>query len=175
MYTLMLCPAVGLFFAIIFASCGTRNTDRYVVSAFCGLVGGLLCSIVIGGIVLPFMLPMKDVVYGPRSLMAMRGSDGVSGIFVWGSGSIESGANYNFQLRMEDGSMALRSLPANDIVRFIEDAALQDTGSWSTTVSEVDKTSSLYVWAMDNGSRNRIVRQEFRVPVGTVVQPLKAN
>lgn len=71
--------------------------------------------------------------------------------------------------------MALRSLPANDIVRFIEDAALQDTGSWSTTVSEVDKTSPLYVWAMDNGSRNRVVRQEFRVPVGTVVQPLKAN
>lgn len=175
MYTLMLCPAVGLFFAIIFASCGTRNTERYVVSAFCGLVGGFLCSIVIGGIVLPFMLPMKDVVNGPRSIMPMRNSDGVSGIFVWGSGSIESGANYSFQLRMEDGSTALRSLPADGLIRFIEDPALQDSGSWSTTVSEVDKTSSLYVWAMDNGSRNRVVRQEFRVPVGTVVQPLKVN
>lgn len=169
MYTLMLCPAVGLFFAIIFASCGTRNTDRYVVSALCGLVGGFLCSFAIGGIVLPFMLPMKDVVYGPRSLVPMRSSDGVSGIFVWGSGSIESGAKYNFQLRMEDGSMALRSLPVNDIVRFIEDPALQDTGSWSTTVSEVDKTSPLYVWAIDNGSRNRIVRQEFRVDRKSVV------
>lgn len=175
MYTFMLCPALGLVFAIIFASCGTRSSDRYVDSAFGGLVVGFLCSIVIGGIVLPAMLPMEDVVYGPRSIMPMRNSDGVSGIFVWGSGSIESGANYNFQLRMEDGSMALRSLPANDIVRFIEDPALQDTGFWSTTVSEVDKTSPLYAWAVDNGSKNRIVRQEFRVPVGTVVQPLKVN
>ncbi len=175
MYTFMLCPALGLVFAIVYASCGTRTSDRYVCSAFFGLVVGFLCSVFVAGIVLPVMLPTKDVVYGPRSLIPMRSSDGISGIFVWGSGSIESGAKYNFQLRMEDGSMALRSLPVNDIVRFIEDPALQDTGFWSTTVSEVDKTSPLCAWAIDNGSKNRIVRQEFRVPVGTVVQPLKLN
>ena len=174
MYTLMLCPAIGLVFAIIFASSGSRSRDRYIVSALGGLVFGFICSILIGGIVLPSMLPMKNVVYGPRSLVPMRSSDGVSGIFVWGTGS-RSAANYSFQLRMEDGSMALRSLPVNDTVRFIQDPALRDTGFWSTTVSEVDQTSALYAWAIDDGSRNRVVRQEFRVPVGTVVQPLKFN
>ena len=116
------------------------------------------------------MLPMKDVVYGPRSLMAMRGSDGVSGIFVWGSGSIESGANYNFQLRMEDGSMVPGSVPADGLVHLFEDQELKNTGFWSTTIREADKDSPLYPWALATRDRRQTVRQEFRVPVGTVVQ-----
>ena len=77
---------------------------------------------------------------------------------------------WNFLQRMDDGSMVPGSVPADGLVHLIEDPELKNTGFWSTTIREADQSSPLYPWAIGTGDRTRTVRQEFRVPVGTVVQ-----
>jgi hypothetical protein len=71
---------------------------------------------------------------------------------------------------MDDGSKVPGSVPANGLVHLIEDPKLKNTGTWSTTISEPDKSSPLYPWSIGAEQRTRTVRQEFRVPVGTVVK-----
>lgn len=170
MNSIILGAAIGLVVGLIIASCGKRERGKYILAAiigpFCGAIVGLFAALT----VVCYMVPMKDVVYGPGKLVAMRSSDGISGTFVWGSGSIGNRTTYNFLQRMDDGSMVPGSVPADGLVHLIEDPELKNTGFWSTTIREADKNSSLYPWAIATGDRTRTVRQEFRVPVGTVVQ-----
>lgn len=170
MYSIYTLAALGLLVGIVCSCCGKRDMGKtifwLIIDPFIGAVVGLF----VGLIVFSSLVPMKDVVYGPGTLVAMRSSDGVSGTFVWGSGSIGSSVTYNFLQKMDDGSMSPRSVPANDLVALIEDPELKNTGFWRTTINEVDKTSALYKWSIGASDRNRTVRQEFRVPVGTVVQ-----
>lgn len=60
-------------------------------------------------------------------------------------------------------------------MRLIEDPELKDVGYWRTTIRECDPNSSLYNWGIFLKERERYVRQEFRVPVGTVVQQFKVQ
>jgi hypothetical protein len=170
MNTIILCAAIGLVVGLIIASRGKRDTGSYVWSTIFGTTIGAVVGLVAAITVICHMVPMKDVVYGPAKLVAMRSSDGISGTFVWGSGSIGNRTTYNFLQRMEDGSMVPGSVPADGLVHLFEDPELKNTGFWSTTMREADKTSSLYPWALATRDRTRILRQEFRVPVGTVVQ-----
>lgn len=135
-----------------------------------GAIVGFFIGAVLATLVFPEILPMKIVVSKPIKLVAMRSSDGVSGTFVWGTGSINNSTVYNFMQLLEDGFMVPSSLPANHLVHLIEDSDLQKTGSWTTSKTVADPNSALYRWAMFTGHRTQIVRQEFRVPVGTVVQ-----
>jgi len=170
MNSIMFGTAIGLLIGLIIASCGKRERSKYIFAAiigpFCGAIVGLVAALT----VVCYMVPMKDVVYGQAKLVAMRSSDGISGTFVWGSGSIGNRTTYNFLQRMEDGSMVPGSVPADGLVHLFEDPELTNSGFWSTTIREADKTSPLYPWAIGTSDRTRTVRQEFRVPVGTVVQ-----
>ncbi len=170
MNTILLCAALGLVIGIIIASCGKRETGKYIFGAIIGPIVGAVVGLIVALAVIAFMVPMKDVVYGPGKLVAMRSTDGISGTFIWGSGSIGSRTSYNFLQLVEDGSMVPGSVPADGLVHLIEDAELKNTGFWRTTIREADKTSPLYPWAIGANDRSRTVRQEFRVPVGTVVQ-----
>jgi hypothetical protein len=170
MNSIMLGAALGLLIGLIIASCGKRNSSKYIVSTIAGTFIGAIVGIFAGLTVICYMVPMKDVVYGPAKLVAMRSSDGISGTFVWGSGSIGNRTTYNFLQRMEDGSMVPGSVPADGLVHLFEDQELKNTGFWSTTIREADKDSPLYPWALATRDRRQTVRQEFRVPVGTVVQ-----
>jgi hypothetical protein len=170
MNTIMLCAAVGLVFGIIFASRGRRSTNKYIFGTICCPVFGAIFGLFLAGAIIGAIVPMKDVVYGQGKLVAMRSTDCISGAFIWGSGNIASQTSYNFLQRLDDGSMVPRSVPADGLVRLIEDPELQNTGFWSTTWREVDMTSPLYSWSLGTRESQRVVRQEFRVPVGTVVQ-----
>lgn len=170
MNSIMLGAAIGLVIGLIIASLGKRESGKYLLNTILGTIIGAVVGVFAALTVICYMLPMKDVVYGPAKLVAMRSSDGISGTFVWGSGSIGNRTTYNFLQRMEDGSMVPGSVPANGLVHLIEDPELKNTGFWSTTIREADKTSTLYSWALGTSDRTQTVRQEFRVPVGTVVQ-----
>lgn len=138
-----------------------------LVGVSVGTLTGLFTALFIGH----YLVPVADVVYGPAPLVAMRSSDGTSGTFVWGSGSVGSTVNYNFLQKMDDGSLAPRSVPADYLVRLIEDPELSNIGYWRTTIREADKMSLLYNWSLNaNEGRRTVIRQEFRVPVGTIVQ-----
>jgi len=170
MNSILLCAAIGLVVGLIIASCGKRERGKYIFAAIIGPIAGAVVGLFAAITFICYMVPMKDVVYGPAKLVAMRSSDGISGTFVWGSGSIGNRTTYNFLQRMEDGSMVPGSVPANGLVHLIEDPELKNTGFWSTTIREADKTAPLYRWALGTRDRTQTVRQEFRVPVGTVVQ-----
>jgi hypothetical protein len=170
MYTIILCAVIGLIIAVIFTKRGDREKSDYIFTAIVGPVYGGVAGMIIAGIVICGQVPMKNVVFGPIELVAMRSSDGASGTFVWGSGSISNQTTYNFLQRSEDGSMVPGSVPADGRVHLIEDPDLKDTGFWRTTFVTADTASPLYNWAIATGDRAYILRQEFRVPVGTVVQ-----
>ena len=161
MYTIALCVAIGAIIGSFIA--GTFG-------AIIGTIAGAVVGAIIAALLISYLVPMKDVVSKPIKLVAMRSSDGISGTFIWGSGAMSNRTTYNFMKLVEDGSMVPGWLPANHLVHLIEDSELKNTGSWSTTTREADKTSSLYRWALAASDRNETVRQEFRVPVGTVVQ-----
>ncbi len=170
MYTVYTLAAVGLLIGIIVSRTGSRETAKTVCCTIFGPLLGAVAGLMVALIVVSNFVPMKDTVYGPGTLVAMRSSDGVSGTFVWGSGSINSSVTYNFLQKMDDGSMSPRSVPADSLVAIIEDPELKNTGFWRTTIREADKTSPIYKWSIGAGVNNRTIRQEFRVPVGTVVQ-----
>ena len=172
MYTLLLLGAIGLVIGIIIASRidGGEKFWGAVIGTVIGGVVGLFAAGIAGSFV-----PRVDVVYGPANLVAMRSSDGVSGTFIWGSGTIRQGTSYNFMMKLSDGSMTPGSVPANSLVRIIEDESLKGTGTWTTTIREADTKSPFYKWTLFTSDGNETVRQEFRVPVGTVVQTFKVE
>lgn len=170
MYSIYAFAAVGFFIGLVCAKASKGNAGTYAFGTILGIVIGgvigLVAALFIGGV----LLPMRDVVYGPAPLVSMRSSDGINGSFIWGTGSVNSQLTYHFLQRKEDGSMSPRSVPATEEVHLIEDAELSNTGFWTTTMSEPDKTHWLYKWSAATRDRIKVVRQEFRVPSGTVVQ-----
>ncbi len=172
MYTFFLLSAIGLVIGIIIASRmeGGVKLGGAGAGAIIGAVVGFILAAIGGAFV-----PRIEVVYGPANLVAMRSSDGVSGTFIWGSGTIRQGTSYNFMQKLSDGSMTPGSVPANSLVRIIEDESLKGTGTWTTTADEADKKSPLYNWTLFSSDSDKYVRQTFRVPVGTVVQTFKVE
>jgi hypothetical protein len=171
MYTIILFAILGLASGIKRASSSDeKGTSKYITGSCVGTAAGGVIGLVLALMVVGSAVPMKDVVYGPAKLAAMRSQNGISGSFIFGSGSINSDNTYNFLQHMKDGSMVPGSVPANGLVHLIEDPELKNTGSWSITISEPDKSSPLYPWSIGAELRSKAVRQEFRVPVGTVVQ-----
>lgn len=168
MNSIMLCAVIGFAVGLIIASCGKRESAKYIISTVTGTIVGAVVGLCVASIIC-YLVPMKNVIYGPVKLAAVRSFASSSGTFIWGAGSIEC-ATYNFLELMEDGSLAPDSVPADRLVRLIEDPELLNIGFLSITMSETDKTSPLYPWAIGTRDRTRIVRKEFRVPVGTVVQ-----
>jgi hypothetical protein len=169
MYTMILCAALAAIIVVLIAArkCGIGMAIYYAAMAsMLGLVIGLIASMIIEAT----LVPMVDNVYGPARLVAVRSSEGVSGAFIWGSGSISSDTYYNFYMAEPDGSFAPEQVPASSVVRIIEDASLKDEGFWTTTIREPDTKSPFYRWGFVNDPRTETLRQEFRVPKGTVVQ-----
>ena len=127
-----------------------------------------------GGLILSGLVPTHDVDYGPGILVSMRSSDGVTGAMIWGTGSIESQNYLHFMQKVEDGSMVPGSIPADSNVHIVEDPKLKDSGTWVTTMREPNTASPL--WKFQIGPVIQTVeRQEFHVPVGTVVQQFKVQ
>jgi len=168
MYTIILGGSI-VFLVAFFC---TRKFEGNLVTAFCYggvgvLLGCLFSAIIAQG--LGEFLPYKNVTYGPSTLAAMRSSDGLSGTFVWGSGSIGQTMRYNFYVRNDDGSLTPCSAEANSAVRIIEDPSLHDVGYWTQVRSERDRSGLFAKFTIGSGE-STIVQQTFQVPKGTVVQ-----
>jgi hypothetical protein len=115
------------------------------------------------------LVPTHDVVSRDVKLVSMRSSDGGIGTFVWGS-SDGSYPTYHFFMQNDDGSFTPGQVPANSLVRIIEDKDLDGVGYWRTIARQADLSSPIASWALDPQDCNFVITQEFRVPVGTVVQ-----
>jgi hypothetical protein len=142
-----------------------------VCAGFPAIVVGFIVAALIGA----FLVPIHQVTYGPARLAAMRSADGVEGTFIWGSGSISSNVVYSYYTAESDGSLAPHQMPADDVVRIVEDPNLKGEGFWTTTTSEADYSSPFAPWAIGLGDRYTTLRQEFRVPRGTVISQFKVN
>lgn len=172
MYTVALGSLIGAIIGSILLGTVFAGINYSVVSyAIWGaIIGAGVCAAVgllVAIYLISYLVPMKNVVSKPIKLVAMRSSKGTSGTFIWGSGAMSNSNIYNFMQLVEDGSMVPGRLPANHLVHLIEDANLKNTGFWSTTTLEADETSPFYRWALVD---SETVREEFRVPVGTVMQ-----
>jgi hypothetical protein len=178
MYTLYLAIFIGATLGLITAIMGADDDGPakllvYVIGTAIGAIPGTFVGGVIGLIVLNFV-PQHQVVYGPTTLVSMRSSDGVSGTFLLGSGGINSQMEYNYYVRNDDGTFTPYHQPANGLVRITEDKTLKDVGYWTTIMKEYDQSASISAWALGLNDRT-ILHQDFRVPVGTVVQSFNVN
>lgn len=174
MYTILLIAAIGLIIGFLVASkgIGAKLFGLAVGCVIGAFVGTFIADVAVGSFV-----PRKEVVYGPATLVSMRTSDGVTGTFIWGSGGFGSQSNYNFMMKLGNGNLTPRSVAADDLVQIREDAKLNNVGYWRTIKSEPDLTSPLAPWAIGlTKERNKtILRHEFDVPAGTVVQTFKVQ
>lgn len=169
MYTVLVFVSIGILLAV------TAARNDLIAKLLAALLSGLI-SLLVGTLVAAMIaafVPTVDV-EASQKLVAMRSSDSVSGTFIRGTGTI-NGTSYDFMLKLDDGSMALGSVPANSVVRIIEDGSLNGNGYLITTIRKSDSNSMLYGWALFSDVKNIVVRQEFRVPVGTVVQNFKVE
>jgi hypothetical protein len=156
---------------IAFAIFGLLTGSLVIQSAYFAVIGlamGALSGFGIG-ICIAGHVRMRQVNLGTVTLVAMRRLDCLEGTFLLGSGSIHSQSSYSFLQLQDDGSVVPRSVPVNRLVHLTEDPQLQNIGYWSTIWEEVDSTHWLSKWACGASERNRIVRQDFRVPRGTIL------
>jgi|GEM_PF-726386 len=140
----------------------------FIRLGICGGLGWFIGCIVAATVTMN--LPAKQVVYGPAHLVAMRSSDGLSGTFIWGTGSIGSATRYNFMMVQGDGSMVPGSVSADGLVHITEDKSMVGKGTWTSVMSVPDYSVPMAAWALHSGRPPELVRHDFRVPVGTVVQ-----
>jgi hypothetical protein len=177
MYSVFLIAVVGFAFgALLCLQFKPRinaigNVFVVFVCTFLGAVIGTLLAAFLANFV-----SYHNAVYENGALVAMRNTQGLQGTFVIGTfglsghGELKSTQQYNFLLRVEDGSMVPHSMIADTLVHLVEDESLKDVGYWTTTYYEPNPDSALFNWAMHDASDRSVVRQEFRVPAGTVVQ-----
>ena len=170
MYSIILLAVIGTIVGLIVAP---RGWSKLMGLGIGCVIGGFIGAFV--GLAIAAAIPRHDVVYGPSTMVSMRTTDGVAGTFVWGTGGISGETSYNFMIKQEDGSITPRSVSASSLVAIIEDDSLTGVGYWRTTFNEPDTASSLYKWGVGLRDYERVVRQEFRVPVGTVVQGFKVR
>jgi len=167
---MLLLGAIGIVVGVIVAPRGLAKLLGIVMGGVFGAIVGVILALIIAA-----AIPRHDVVYGPATMVSMRTTDGVTGTFVWGTGGIHGETSYNFMIKQQDDSITPRTVTADSLVAIIEDDSLHGVGYWRTTFNEPDKNSSLYSWGLGYRDYQRIVRQEFRVPVGTVVQAFKVQ
>ncbi len=170
MNSIYLLAAIGSVVGFFVADRGFYRLLGLGIGCVIGGVVGLIVGLAVAG-----FTPRADVVYGPSTMVSMRTTDGVVGTFVFGTGGIRGETSYNFMIKMQDGSITPRSVPANSYVAIIEDPSLTNVGYWTTTMREPDPQSFLYNWGFGHSDYQRVKRQEFRVPVGTVVQTFKVQ
>jgi hypothetical protein len=126
-------------------------------------------------VVVPQYIPMTSEMSDPDTLVAMRGVQSDTGIFVLGSGTYNSSGAYRIFRKNTDGSVSPVDLRAERSLRIKEDAELKGVGYWRTEFSNFDKNSPLAPFAVGWFYDQAIVGQELRVPVGTVVQTFTTN
>lgn len=172
MYLVTLCAVIGVLVGLIVAP---RFDGKRLFGAGIGGVVGVFVGL-FGGLAVANYVPTHDVVHDPATMVSMRTADGVTGTFVWGTGGIQGQTTYNFMIKQADGSISPRSVPADSYVAIVEDPSLTNVGYWRSTYRGMDRSSPLYNWATGGSTRRyELVRQEFRVPVGTVVQTFKVQ
>lgn len=142
-----------------------RFFGAFAIGAAAGILAGFFVALFLG-----FAMPKIRVAAEPVQLAAMRSSDGVTGTFMLGSGTVESTVRYRFMQRAEDGSFVPGSVRADDTVHIIEDHTLLCSGSWQTTYLVPDRQAWLYNWVVGADMLTEVARQDFRVPAGTVQQ-----
>lgn len=182
MYTIYLCAFIGLIAGLVYAHRDNlsyppkyRSIGPYFAGAIVGPVIGAIVGAVVALIFVASFVPMRTVTYGPVKLAAMRSADGMNGAFVWGTGSVSNQVSYNFYIRNDDGSLTPGQVPANSVVRIVEEESLKDEGYWTITRTEKDRSSPFAPWSVGLNDSTRILKQEFRVPAGTVVQSFKVQ
>jgi len=163
--------------AIVGFLCGIfnhyRNSERRRAGNSFGAGTGTLLGVASGiilGLVVTNVLPMHNVASKPVELVAMRSADSLNGAFILGTGGISGEQAYLFYKKESDGSMVPGKVWGSNKVHIFEDASLEHTGTWTTVKEEVDSSSRLSFLALTISDRTSIVREEFRVPVGTVRQ-----
>jgi len=141
-----------------------------VLYAMFGAIAGIVLVMILGEIA-----PVREVTSKPIELVSMRSVDGSVGTFVLGSGGVDTETSLHFYYRDTDGTMVPGSVPADDTVHITEDQNLKNVGYWDTVNLEYNVSPAFAKWLPRRPLSATPVRQEFRVPVGSVVHDFSAR
>jgi hypothetical protein len=178
--TIYVAIAVAMLIGVLIGYLHAREYDESfaVWMSFLCIVGGFVgafIGVIIAAIAMPGFVPNREVVHPTIALASMQGTEGTRGTFVLGTGASESRMNYFFLIQNGDGSFTPAQIAADSHVRIIEDANLRSVGYWTSTFSVPDLSSPQASWAIGLGAFERLVKEELRVPVGSVHHGFSAN
>lgn len=138
---------------------------------FLGAIVGAILGAIVGGYIGTKLPTSAQTDTYP--LAAMRQYDGVSGVFVWGSGSVSTGQSYAVMTVQSDGSFKPWSTPAGADITIREMPELHNEGRMIIRYTKTDESSALASWGLYTKSYG--YTYEFDVPAGSVVHQFKAN
>jgi hypothetical protein len=171
MYTIIAITAFSVLLTIssLYKSQGIRSHEwlKYILfSGTFGLVAGFVFTVVLSAI---FRVPNHDVVSNPATLVSLRSQGTQTGTFIFGTSSLNDKIEYHIMIKNGE-TLIPYSVPSDENVVFVEDPALTNVGYWRTTKRMVNTKHWFYNWTIFHSTDFVIVRQEFRVPVGTISQ-----
>jgi hypothetical protein len=135
--------------------------ESAIFSLFGGIIGAVIGFIVSIG--LAYFAPRIEVKTEPLDLVSVKTSYGP--MYVSSSG----GQYYNVMVRDSDGSMYPMRIEASTNVHIREDLDLSDRGYYQATIRKLDTSGIFGLLFLEQGRSGLIVREDIRVPAGTVL------
>jgi hypothetical protein len=130
-------------------------------------VGGVI-GVLMGGVIASCLGSVYQTAESPlpkEELISMRSSEGLTGSFVFGTGSIQDTSSFKFYVKNANGSFSKKSLAADDKVQIFEDQP-EGVGYRQTFVSVCENVRYPH-WVV---CEQHTIRHELHVPKGSVVQ-----
>lgn len=169
MFTVLLFAAIGLALGLLIWHSSRDDWSALVGCPIIAAVLGAFCAWALGG-----FSPQVLTVWQRSELVSMRPSEGVQGVFLFGTGAVGTEMSYRCMLKNADGSYSPHSATATtENTTIVEDTTLKDTGVLTIRTLVADPKWALGSWSFPWSSLGDYY--EYRVPRGTVRSNFEVN
>lgn len=134
----------------------------------------LVISCIVAQEILHLFVPTK-LISKEYKLSAMRTSSGTYGSFAMGTGTTDSFTKFSLYVVNDDGSASPLDIAADERVKIFEDSSLKDTGYLTHTVKKYDYSTPIANWVWQRPNWEKLVTDQLRVPVGTLLHTFTAQ
>lgn len=141
-----------------FHSLGARGIELIFTGILGAIFGGLLSLPIV--LATSVICPKIETKAEPLNLVSVKSHCGPAYVYA-------TSDYYSLMVLDPDGSMYPIQVKTKNNVHIREDSDLKDRGYYQATVRSTDKSNILYYFTLDS---HEVIREDIRVPAGTVVR-----